>query len=80
MSKQVRGHSTQLVVRALNTPLLPAVAQLAGACFKNQVSVVSVAAQLGVTRATVYNWFTGKSDPRPRYLPLIEQLARRLSK
>ena len=32
-------------------------------CIKNDISVAEIAAQLGVTRQAVYNWFVGKSTP-----------------
>jgi DNA-binding transcriptional regulator YiaG len=38
------------------------------------VPVAEVASQLGVTRQTVYNWFTGVHEPKQELLELIEAI------
>jgi transcriptional regulator with XRE-family HTH domain len=48
--------------------------QLGRACIKANVSVFDVAEKLGVSRQTVYNWFSGVSDPQPAYVSLVEGL------
>jgi transcriptional regulator with XRE-family HTH domain len=58
----------------------PAVLQLAGLCIEKNIPVTEVAALLGVTRATFYNWMTGKTAPNPRSLALIPKITTRLSK
>ena len=42
-------------------------------CIARDVSVIEVAKQLGVSRATVYNWFCGSSDPQGPAASLIER-------
>jgi transcriptional regulator with XRE-family HTH domain len=37
---------------------------LGSRCIKLGISVSEVAEAIGVSRATVYNWFTGKATPR----------------
>jgi transcriptional regulator with XRE-family HTH domain len=37
--------------------------KLGRACIKRNVAVSEVAKRMGVTRQTVYNWFTGETDP-----------------
>lgn len=73
-----RGRSyDQLMVRAVMgaKPVTPAVA-LGQFCVTHNVSVEEVATRLGVTRPTVYAWFTGVRQPRPGKLAsLIELLA-----
>jgi hypothetical protein len=32
-------------------------------CIENGISVVATSKQFGVTRATIYNWFSGKTEP-----------------
>ncbi len=78
MSKQGRGHSTLFINRVRSADLSKPVARLARACIKHNVPVVYIADDLGVTRATVYNWFAGTSEPRPQFLPRIEILTARL--
>jgi predicted DNA-binding transcriptional regulator AlpA len=49
-------------------------------CIEKSIPVAEVAAMFGVTRATIYNWMTGKTTPSPRYLALISKITPRLSK
>lgn len=46
--------------------------RLGRACIKHNVPVSVVAKHMGVTRATVYNWFCGASAPQDDTLGLIE--------
>jgi len=32
-------------------------------CIANGISVIAVSKEFGVTRATIYNWFSGKTEP-----------------
>jgi hypothetical protein len=41
-------------------------------CIKHDVPVTVVAQRMGVTRATVYNWFCGISVPQASAVSLIE--------
>lgn len=41
-------------------------------CIKHDVPVSVVAQRMGVTRATVYNWFCGTSVPQASAATLIE--------
>jgi hypothetical protein len=50
---------------------LPGV-QLGRKCLDRDISVTTVARTLGVTRQTVYNWFSGKVKPQPHYVRGIE--------
>lgn len=43
-------------------------------CIKNDIAVSYIAAKIGVSRMTIYNWFVGKSEPRDRYRLPIERL------
>lgn len=80
MSEQGRGHSTLFISRVRSAELSKTVARLARACIRYNVPVVSIADKLGVTRATVYNWLAGSSEPRPQFLPRIEELTALLTK
>jgi transcriptional regulator with XRE-family HTH domain len=48
--------------------------QLGRACIRNNVPVSAVAARLGVSRQTVYNWFAGGTTPRLNTSKKIETL------
>lgn len=48
--------------------------RLGAYCIAHGISVVDVAAQLGVTRQAVYNWFIGQSAPRERMAARISEL------
>jgi len=43
-------------------------------CIRTSISVSQVAKIIGVSRMTVYNWFTGLHDPQEVYRPAIEGL------
>jgi DNA-binding transcriptional regulator YiaG len=46
--------------------------RLGRVCIKNNVPTSEVAAQLGVSRQTVYNWFIGVHEPNDRLSQLIK--------
>lgn len=47
---------------------------LGKACIGASISVSQVAKIIGVSRMTVYNWFTGLHDPQEVYEPAIQGL------
>jgi hypothetical protein len=48
-------------------------------CIGSSAPVTEVAEALGVSRTTVYSWFTGTSVPKPKYHAAINKLLKRLS-
>lgn len=58
------GYSTHIVRlnKKADTKLLGV--RLGRACIKKDISVITVAARVGVSRQTVYNWFCGRT-PMP---------------
>jgi transcriptional regulator with XRE-family HTH domain len=46
--------------------------RLGRVCIKQDVPVLVVAKRMGVTRATVYNWFCGASAPQANTISLVE--------
>lgn len=46
--------------------------RLGKVCIKKRISVNDVAQQLGVSRQTIYNWFTGLNRPRPASVSSVE--------
>jgi DNA-binding transcriptional regulator YiaG len=63
-NKRDRGYSTRLIadVEAADPKLVWV--RFAKLCIARELAVRDVAEQFGVTRATVYSWFTGRSTPR----------------
>lgn len=43
-------------------------------CIKNNISVAKLSEQFGVSRQTVYNWFSGRNEPGPQYIPMINKI------
>ena len=73
MSKQGRGYSQSVVaaVEAAVPALL--VTQFAKLCSARRVSAIEVAQSFGVSRATVYNWFTGVFAPKPQHIEKMRE-------
>lgn len=46
--------------------------RLGRVCIKHSIPVSTVAKHMGVTRATIYNWFCGVSTPQTNLVGLIE--------
>jgi hypothetical protein len=80
MSDRIRGYDSLFIRKVEDADQKPAVLALADVCIEKNIPVTVVADLLGVTRATVYNWMTGKTAPHPRYLALIPKITARLSK
>jgi len=69
-----RGYSYAIVktIQAADQTL-PGV-QLAKVCVSSNISVAMVAEKLGVSRQTVYSWFTGRFKPKSSEVSRIEDL------
>lgn len=48
-------------------------------CIKHDVPVSKVASYLGVTRQTVYYWFTGKSQPQASFADAVVRLTQEIT-
>ena len=64
MTSNTRGYSTLFLRKIEEGDQKALVIQFANACIDRELPIAEIAQGLGVTRATVYNWFTGKSSPR----------------
>jgi len=53
--------------------------QLGRLCIKHDISVSQVARDLGVTRQTVYSWFSGKSEPQVYYATSVRRMIEELT-
>lgn len=73
------GYSTFLVqdVHDAN-PFLPGV-KLGKICIKLSIPIADVAEYLGVTRPTVYAWFTGRREVSSKYAEKVERLIEKLA-
>lgn len=57
------GYSLELLERNKQADIRNLGVRLGRVCIKNNVSVIDVANALGVTRQTIYNWFSGVATP-----------------
>ena len=80
MSDRIRGYDTLFIRRVEDADQTPAVMRLADVCIEKNIFVPEVADMFGVSRATVYNWLTGRTTPSPRYSALIPKITARLLK
>jgi predicted transcriptional regulator len=71
------GYSQRLVERNKDADNKSVGVALGRVCIKKNVPVSTVATALGVTRATVYNWFTGLCKPHAKYYAEIQKLIKR---
>ena len=80
MRERARGYDSLFIRKVEEADQRPEVLLLADVCIEKNIPVTEVAELFGVTRATVYNWMTGKTAPHPRYLAMIPKITTRLSK
>lgn len=79
MRNAARGYNTLFLRKVADADqTLPAI-QFANACIAQGLSIPAIAKATGVTRATVYNWFTAKAAPRPAHLIKITEVGGSLS-
>lgn len=64
MSSHSRGYSTLFIRKVDEADQGDLVRQYAHACIDRNLPIMEVARRMEVTRATIYNWFTGKASPR----------------
>lgn len=64
MGSHSRGYSTLFIRKVEEADQGDLVIQFASACIGRELPIAEVARRMEVTRATIYNWFTGKSSPR----------------
>lgn len=76
-TKQARGYSTLFISAIETAGLDPLVKQFADECVRRGIPIAAIASRLDVTRASVYNWFTGRSSPRQRQLAQIKKIVAR---
>jgi hypothetical protein len=77
MSKTARGYTTLFLSAIEEAELDPVVKQFAKGCIKRGIPIAAVADWQGVTRASVYNWFTGKTSPRQSQMVRMKKVVAR---
>ena len=80
MRNSVRGYDTLFLQKVEDADQKPIVMQLADVCINKGTPITEIAQMFGVTRATVYNWLTGKSVPRACHQAAMPKVIARLSK
>jgi hypothetical protein len=73
MSPTSRGYSTLFIRKVEEADQGDLVIQYANACVERNLPITEVARRMGVTRATIYNWFTGRSSPRVHQIEKIRK-------
>lgn len=71
------GYSQRLVELNKHASTKSLGVALGRACIKAALPVSDVARLVGVSRATVYNWFTGICPPHPKHHASINKLLNR---
>lgn len=74
MTRESRGYMTSIInaVDAADGDLIGV--RLGKLCIRKGISVMEVAEYLGVSRQTVYSWFTGRFSPRGPQVDKVNQL------
>ena len=66
------GYTARLIVLNKEASISSLGVRLGRICIKHDVPVSTVATAMGVSRQTVYNWFTGGVRPKLVMEPLIK--------
>jgi len=74
------GYTTRLVQTNKDADRKLLGVRLGRTCIKRNVPVVHLSHTLGVSRQTIYNWFSGTSTPQAQYVPQIQELLHSLIK
>lgn len=61
------GYSRNLVDANRKASAVSCGVRLGRLCIRADIPVSKIAGALGVSRATVYNWFTGETIPAPEF-------------
>lgn len=73
-----RGYTRKMKAIVLNPDIKGLGVDLGRLCILHGYSVVEMADVFGVTRATAYNWITGRSTPSKHLIPKVAELVERL--
>lgn len=73
------GYSTRFALAVNSADTSKIGVQLGNVCIDLDIPAVEVAQHVGVTRATIYNWFKGTTNVPPAYRDAVQDLVRRLT-
>lgn len=73
-----RGYTAAFVAEVNAAPSDQIGVQLARICIAQDIPVVRVAEFLGMTRATIYSWFRGRTRVPPKHLSRVQEFIRTL--
>lgn len=73
------GYSLRLIERNRQASDKKLGVRLGRVCIERQVPVTTVANEFGVTRQTVYNWFSGTSTPADTLHTLVDTYIAKLT-
>lgn len=79
MSTHRRGYDSLFLQRIAGNDQHPLVADLINVCVERLVPMSEVAALMGVSRVTIYNWLAG-TQPRKRHLAMLPSITAQLRK
>lgn len=74
------GYSQQLVVANRRASKKSPGVMLGRVCIAADYPVVEIAKDIGVSRTTVYNWFTGVCIPADKHMSRINELIQELNR
>jgi len=80
MRNRLRGYDSLFLRKVEDADQTEVVMLLADVCINKGIPMSEVAFLFGVTRATVYNWMTGRTVPHPRYRVEMPKIVSRLIK
>lgn len=69
----MRGYSQRIVDATRSADPLKWGVRLGLFCIENSVPVTKISDDFRVSRMTIYNWFTGKTDPLPAQKARIQE-------
>lgn len=76
----MRGYDTLFVQRLKSSrPSTAVVRGLVRACLRNPVPITALAETFQVSRSTIYNWMTGKTEPHSRHLDQMLKATERIA-
>lgn len=76
----MNGYSLSLLGRNKKADVRLIGVKLGRVCIAKNIPVAKIAYEAGVTRQTVYNWFSGVSSPTVLHQPTVQKLIDRYSK
>jgi len=80
MRNSTRGYYSLFLQKVEDADQTDVVMLLADVCINKGIPMIEVASMFGVTRATVYNWMTGRTVPHPRHRAAMPKIVSRLTK